>query len=115
MVKTAKSPAFSADLPRYVGEREVYTSMNISRSTLRRMIDDGAFPKAQRLSKGRIGWWADVICDHLVSHSERLVSSDRRRAPSRPKASKARSRCAKMPSAGITMNRARSSSVKAAT
>jgi predicted DNA-binding transcriptional regulator AlpA len=70
-------------LTQFVGVKEVYTALGISRSTLDRMRRDGGFPVAEQISPNRVGWRLEIIesfrhaqfkqlATHAVEHAEDL-------------------------------------------
>ncbi len=64
---------------RFVGRREVAEALGVSTKTVDRMVADGKFPRAVRLSPNRVGWAVETVRGHLQSRIEgvtRLAVSD---------------------------------------
>lgn len=62
------SKTFDAD--RVMPAPAVLQKVNLSRTTIWRMVKRGEFPKPIRLSPGRVGWSANTVEQWLASKME---------------------------------------------
>jgi len=43
-------------MPRLLSAKEVVSVLGVGRTTLWRLVKDGEFPSAKKISAGRVGW-----------------------------------------------------------
>ena len=66
------------EIPRLLRWREVSKIIPFSRSYIYDLINQGKFPKGQKLVRGgqAVGWWASDINEYMVALMESAEDSD---------------------------------------
>ena len=66
------------EIPRLLRWREVSKIIPLSRSYIYDLINQGKFPKGQKLVRGgqALGWWASDINEYMVALMESTEDSD---------------------------------------
>jgi predicted DNA-binding transcriptional regulator AlpA len=66
------------EIPRLLRWREVSKIIPFSRSYIYDLINQGKFPKGQKLVRGgqAVGWWASDINEYMVALTESTEDSD---------------------------------------
>jgi predicted DNA-binding transcriptional regulator AlpA len=66
------------EIPRLLRWREVSKIIPFSRSYIYDLINQGKFPKGQKLVRGgqAVGWWASDINEYMVALMESTEDSD---------------------------------------
>jgi prophage regulatory protein len=66
------------EIPRLLRWREVSKIIPFSRSYIYDLINQGKFPKGQKLVRGgqAVGWWASDINEYMVALMESTENSD---------------------------------------
>ena len=70
MVSMANTRPSVFGLQRILSRQEVAWLLGISVTTLWRMVRDGMFPPAMRISPGRVGWPARTVARWIDEHGE---------------------------------------------
>lgn len=67
------APAANAPRGRFLSMKDVTSDSTLSQATINRLHRRGEFPKKQRLSANRIGWWES---DYLAWKARRAPADD---------------------------------------
>jgi predicted DNA-binding transcriptional regulator AlpA len=63
-----------APTPRLLSEKDVVSRVGLSRSTVRKLVLSGDFPRPQQIGKNRMLYLEQHVSDWILSHFEKEAS-----------------------------------------